>query len=203
MQATEFPPVKSNPYLWPYNGRWSSDDTILFFIDVASKIPEHDPLSDGAKGLQERLLPLVEVANSVQMPIVQSTHPWFLPGECEPVATQYQYWLPLAHSSSVLDATPVRPRGMSAFFGTTLHESLNRMGIRNIIFAGIPTETSVHSTMRDANDRGFECLLLEDGCVGSTADEHRAIIRITRFGNGLFGATASIEEVVFAMEASK
>jgi len=54
--------------------------------------------------------------------------------------------------------------------------------------------------MRDANDRGFECLLVEDGCAAGERTHHESVIRITRFGNGLFGTTARMADVVSTLD---
>lgn len=91
-------------------------------------------------------------------------------------------------------------RGFNAFLGTDLELRLREPGIRNLIVAGNGTERAVHATMRAANDHGFECLLVEDATRAVDERDHAAILRITRFGNGLFGATATMAAVFTAVE---
>ncbi len=95
----------------------------------------------------------------------------------------------------------VRRVGDSAFYGTDLAHLLAPRGARNLVLAGRPTEGPVHGTMREANDRGLECLLLEDACGSDEPRFHGAVLRITRFGNGLFGCTATTAALVEALRA--
>jgi Isochorismatase family len=95
----------------------------------------------------------------------------------------------------------VERAGDSAFHGTDLAHLLALRGVRNLVLAGRPTEGAVHGTMREANDRGLECLLIEDACGSGEARFHDAVPRITRFGNGLFGCTATTAALAPALRA--
>lgn len=197
MSKDNYSPVESTPYAWPYTGRWNASDTALILVDSFSEIPTEDPLLEKAQVLPGKMEPLIRTFQTIGIKIIYSVHPWYVPGKnvgkhLSSMDTK------LTDGISIMKAV-----GTSAFYKTDLHERLSDNEIQNVIFAGLPTETSVHSTMRDANDRGFECLLLEDGCMGTTSEEHEAIIRITRFGNGLFGTTASIQSVLTAIGGRK
>jgi nicotinamidase-related amidase len=72
-------------------------------------------------------------------------------------------------------------------------------GIRNLLIAGLPTEGLIHATQRTANDMGFECLAVADACQGTSETRHAAQLRITTFGNGLFGTIASAAAVKAAL----
>ena len=77
--------------------------------------------------------------------------------------------------------------GKGAFFGTDLHAILQNRGINRLVVTGVTTEVCVNTTVREANDRGYECLVLED-CVGSYFPEFQEMgLRMIKAQGGIFG----------------
>src|SRR5712671_4188950 len=88
--------------------------------------------------------------------------------------------------------------GKGSFYATDLDLLLHRKGIQNIALAGITTDVCVHTTMREANDRGYECLILSD-CTGATdAGNHHAALHMVTMQGGVFGCVSTSEDVIAA-----
>jgi nicotinamidase-related amidase len=87
----------------------------------------------------------------------------------------------------------------SAFWGTDLAAILAAHRIDSLIFAGVTTDVCVHCTLREANDRGFECLLASDACGSGDAEAHRAALHMVTVEDGVFGAVAEVAQIADAL----
>jgi len=89
--------------------------------------------------------------------------------------------------------------GKGAFFATDLHAILQSLGVRQLVVTGVTTEVCVHTTVREANDRGYDCLVLED-CVGSYFPEfHEMGLRMIQAQGGIFGWVSSSTKLLAAL----
>jgi nicotinamidase-related amidase len=89
--------------------------------------------------------------------------------------------------------------GKGSFYATDLELLLRNAEIKSLIVTGVTTEVCVHTTVREANDRGFECLVLED-CVGSYFPEfHRVALEMISAQGGIFGWVTHSSELLAAL----
>ncbi|KGM48309.1 cysteine hydrolase family protein [Pseudooceanicola atlanticus] len=89
--------------------------------------------------------------------------------------------------------------GKGAFYATDLGEYLAGLGTKTLIFAGVTTEVCVQTTMREANDRGFDCLLAEDATESYFPRFKQATLDMIRAQGAIVGWTASVDEILSAL----
>ena len=97
------------------------------------------------------------------------------------------------------DEVVIPKPGKGAFYQTNLESCLQAQGITHLIIAGVTTEVCVQTTMREANDRGYECLLVEDATASYFPQFKEATLAMVRAQGGIVGWTASASQVLSAL----
>jgi biuret amidohydrolase len=89
--------------------------------------------------------------------------------------------------------------GKGAFYATDLHLLLQNRGIENLIVCGVTTEVCVNTTVREANDRGYRCIVPADCCGSYFPEFHDAALRMIKAQGGIFGWVSDSARVVKAL----
>ena len=203
--SAALPQVAATPYRWPFDGRWSSADTALLVLDVQQALAQ----AVAAPALLDAMEAVIGAARGRGLPIVFTLRTGegapaarsSAPDAQVPITGTPGAGLARPHWRAAAD-TVVERSAWNAFNGTDLGACLAGRGIRNLILIGLTTDGAVHASMRKANDAGHECLLVEDACAGSAPAHHQTILNVTRFGNGLFGTTATAQQLLRALSDS-
>jgi nicotinamidase-related amidase len=91
--------------------------------------------------------------------------------------------------------------GKGAFYATEFGDVLEKYGIENLLVCGVTTEVCVNTTVREANDRGYRCVVISDGCASYFPEFHEMGLKMIKAQGGIFGWVADSAAVMKAMQA--
>lgn len=192
--------ASSVPYPWPYDGRL--DPGRLALVVAGAQAGWMDASCDAA-AVAARIGTVGATVRGVGGLVVLIHHSGRAGGRPSPLPPDARSAGASPGMVPASGALVVRAAGISGFHGGPLDDELRGRGIDHLVLAGYGAEACVDSTLRAANDRGYECLTLADAVAPFSPELGRsALSSITRSG-GIFGAVASSAELVEALSLAR
>ena len=196
------PVASTNPYPWPYDGMLRADRTALVIAGAqsgwlaASADPE--PVAARLAHLIATLRPTGVIVvglshvRSPRLPFTAGPGRAAVPVVGTPEAT------PLVFPGSPVDVAVVA-QGIDGFYASALEAQLRAAGRTHLLMAGFASEITVDSTLRGANDRGYECLVLTDAVAPVSLEIGAHALASVTMSGGIFGALGTSADVLAAL----
>jgi nicotinamidase-related amidase len=188
----------AQPYPWPYDGATGAERTAVLLVAVQMGVA---PLCADAAAALAVMAAVTAAARQWGATVVATRHA-ASPAQRRPGVLPAFGDAPWELLAGIAPDAVVDAFGVDGFCGSPLAECLVGLDVDHLIVCGLGLEGPVHSTLRSANDRGLECLLVIDGCAPLDPNLADAGVRIIEMSGGIFGAVATSESVLSALSTT-